>query len=378
MALSIMTPASRAADWMLTPRTRVGDEFITNPVLSGRDGSLYFSGTSDFTADLNADLSQHADNYDIALDPRLLFVEYYNQSLLDQNNQYLGVNSDYKTEKTTWSIATNGIRDTSLTSELGLTGLTNTNLRHESLQTTLGPSYQYTERLSFAAQAAWQGNHYEQALGSGLVDYRYTSLDLSSTYLLTERNSLQEDLSGGQLSAPEAGNRSNSYQLNSSLTSLLTETWTTTLIAGPSLVKSGQGSQYGVLYDGSIKYQGELTQFKADLSRSVVPTGQGVLTRRDQATLTFTYQATERLTTSLTGLAGRTRNIDTLNTAAEFSLRYYSVLGDLEYQLASNWSLSLTAEDRQQKTTQPPGQPVTAEGYRVNIGIVWTGLPTRL
>jgi hypothetical protein len=377
-SLATANSPARAAEWSATPHARLGVEFANNPVLTTRDNPLYYSGTTDFTSDLNAEVAKHAGNYDFSISPRLLFIEYTDRSLLDQNNQYVTLNSDLKSERTTWSANASGTRDTTLTSELGLTGLTNTNRRHESLQLALGPTVQYTERLSFGAQASWLTHHYADAQGTGLVDYHYGAVDLRTSYALTELTLLSLDLSGGQLAAPDVDNRSNNYAANASLTSQLNEFWTATLSVGPSWVETTTDTRRGVLYDVALQHQGEWLGLTAEASRIVTPTGLGILNTQNQYVLKVSRPFTERLSANLSGLLSHTRDYgDAFNTTSH-TVHYYSVLGNLQYRLAPTWSLSLDLEDRRQTATSIPGSASAAEGYRASLGIVWTGFPKRL
>jgi hypothetical protein len=378
VSLATTNSPVRAAEWSATPHARLGVEFVNNPVLTARDNPLYYSGTTDFTSDLNADVAKHGDDYDFSISPRLLFIDYTDQSLLDQNDQYVTLNSNLRSERTTWSASANGARDTTLTSELGLTGLTNTNRRHENLQLTLGPTVQYTERLSFSAQASWLTHHYENAGNTGLVDYHYGAADLRSSYALTELTSLALDLSAGQVAAPDAGSRSNNYAVEASLTRQLNEFWLATLSAGPSWVKTAIATQAGAVYDVALQHQGELLRLNAEASRTVTPTGRGLLTTRNQLTLTASRPFTERFTANLSGILSHTRDYTNAVNATPYTVHYYSALASLQWRLAPTWSLSLDLEDRRQTIPSASGNNNAAEGYRANLGIVWTAFPQRL
>lgn len=367
-----------AAEWNVTPKISEQAEYVDNPLLAASNSALYYPGNLDFTSDLSATAALPGDHYDLSAAPRLQFIDYVSQSSLNQNNQYLNLAGDFKTERTTWSAAANGTRDNTLTSEAGVTGLTTSNRRHDGLVMTAGPSFQYTERTSFSAQAGWQDNHYENADNTGLVDYRYASGDLKGVYLLTELSNLSLDLSGAQLSAPAAQNRSNSYGAILSLTSRLDERWTATLSAGPSLVEASGNTDEGALYDVQLQRQGELAHLSAEVSRSITPTGRGVLSTRDALALTASLPMTERLSFDLSGLLSRTRDIESSTASTNYAVSYYDLQGTLRWQMAPTWSLTTMVDDQHQMTTVTPNPGELARGYRVSVGLVWTGLPQRL
>ena len=373
--------AARAADWEGTPSVRIGAEYADNPLLVPKNASTYTSSTGDGTADLSADVAKHGDGYDLSVDPRALFARYLNRSLFDHDDQYLNLAGDVKSERTTWQGSVNGTRDTALTSEVGLTGITDTNRRHESLTVSGGPNYQLTERMTLTGQGSWLANHYVDAAGTGLVDYRYLNGDVSDNYALTERSQLGVDVSAGQLSASLGQSRSTNYALQAVLTSRLTELWTATLSGGPSRVDFGSGQKAdGAVYAVGLQHQGELYKLNAKVSQTVTPTGRGVLTKYDQLLLSASGSITERLSTVLT--LQYSRNRDYLNSSATatgaYALRYYNVQEDLQWKLTPSWSLSLTAQAQRQYTTVPPNPGANAYGYRVNLGLVWIGRPRRL
>ena len=372
---------ARAAEWQGTPSVRLGAEYADNPLLVPKSATTYTSSTGDGTADLSADISKHGDNYDLSADPRAFFSRYVHRSLFDHDDQYLNLTGDLKSERTTWQGGVNGVRDTALTSEVGLTGITDTNRRHESLSVDGGPTYHLTERLTAAGQGSWLANHYVDAVGTGLVDYRYLSGDLNTNYALTERTQLGLDVSAGQLSASQGTSRSNNYAVQAVLTSRLTELWTANLSGGPSREDFGGVQRAaGAVYAAGLQHQGELYNLNAKISRTVTPTGRGVLTKYDQVLLSASGSITERLSTVVT--AQYSRNRDYLNNSptapGTYALRYYSVQDELQWKLTPAWSLSLTAQAQRQYTTVPPGSGETASSYRVNLGVVWTGRPRRL
>ncbi len=379
-AISIVPPA-RATEWDITPRASLGLEYVDNPLLAPpSDPNRYTSGTEDLTSELSAGVVRHADRLDLTIDPRVYFARYRYNQLLNQNNEYLDIASAYKAESSTWSAGINAARDTTLTSEIGLTGLTNANRRHESLAVTLGPTVQITERLSASAQMLWSANHYDDATHTGLVDYRYSSADGKGSYALSERTTLAIDASVGQSSVSQLDTRTTNYSLDASVTRLLSELWTITASLGPSRVESDAGSENGVVYGVNAQRSGELVNFGAGASRAVIPTGRGTLTKRDQALLSVGDALTEQLTIGLSGQLSQNRDLLTTfgGGTSPYTVRYYSVEIDCQWRFAPSWSTSLALQDQRQFVSSSPSPTSIAQGYRANISIVWSGFPYRI
>lgn len=377
----LCSSGSRAAEWMATPSARLGAEFVDNPLLVPKDNSTYTGSTGDGTADLSADIAKHGEHYDVTVDPRAFFSRYLRRSLFDHDDQYLNLNGDVKTQRTTWQGSVNAARDTALTSELGLTGITDTNRRHENLSINAGPSYQLTERLTVAATAGWLASHYVDAGNTGLIDYRYTTGDANATYALTERTQIGLDGSVGELSASLGLGHSTTYAVQATLTSHLTELWTASLSGGPSRADFDDGtSANGAVYSASLTHHGQLFDLNARVSNSVTPTGRGVLTKYEQVQLSLSGSITERLSSVSTVQYAHDRDYFSTSPVpgSNYSLYYYTVQEELHWKLDPSWSVDLTAQDQHQSTVVPPQLGENAAGYRVSVGLTWTGRPRRL
>lgn len=372
--------AAQAAEWDYTPQGRAGLEYVHNPLLAPQSASTYAADALNANASLAADVARHGDKLDLTINPNLFFSRYIDHSLYDRDDQYLNLGAAYKTDRTTWSATANGVRDTTITSEVGTTGLTNGNGRHESLNLAFGPTVQLTERLSLVAQAGWLANHYPDSGGTGLIDYRYTSGDLRGIYSLTERTQTMLDATVAQLSTAQIGGRPTTYTLEGNLTTQLSELWTASLASGPVYVESDSGSDSGVLYEADLQRRGELATLTAKVSRSVTPTGRGVLTRYDQFLLNASRPLSERLTLNFTGQYSRNRDFaqDLALQSGVYTVGYYSLQSDLQWRLTPNWNLSLAAQGQHQSTATTASPGNNGSSYRFNLGLVWNGDPRRL
>ncbi len=391
MASAVSTP-SISAGWSFTPVAQQRVEFDTNPLLVPRSSNFYVNDTANLATNLVGKLDHHDEQLDLTASPRLLFQYYPDTTFLDQNNQYLDLAANYKLERTSWAGTAKLARDTTLTSELGTTGLTIGNRRHENATLALGPTYQVTERFSLSAQGGYERNRYENEAGTGLIDYTYYSGDAKASYLASARTQLNLDVAVNRLHVAALGFGTTSYIVVAGLTSALNERWSATVSAGPSFVKSSRGTDNGFTALVEAKRTGELLNLDARVSRDLTPTGRGVLTTRDQALLSLYRPISERLISSISLLYQRTRDLTTnpfgandyiliycgtaascnLPSFAPYTVHYYSAEANLRWQFSPQWELSPFARYEEQDIY---AASTRAHGYRVGLTLSWNGRP---
>jgi hypothetical protein len=354
--------AADASEWLMTPTARVVSEYTDNPRFFVDGGT----STAGAALEASASLRRKTERSDLSLSPRLRSARYEDDETLDSDDQYLDGQYTFITERSQWTASTNFTRDTTLTSELGATGIVQANRRHESLTVSAGPSLQLTQRVAVGAQAYWLDSHYVDAQATGLVDYEYragslfanVAADEISTVTLTGQHSeLRVD---GQ----ESRTRSSSVSLGWRYRPLAL--WTLDLSAGPAFVETDFADDSGMIFDANLRRQGERWNAGLRVGRDLSPTGRGVLTQRDQLALTADRRLTERLSASV--LARWIRNQDLGISFLE--VEYGRLDLSLSWRLAEHWHLALTAGAASQR---PETRSQSAENYRTSLSIVWNG-----
>ncbi len=327
---------------------------------------------------MKASLKRLTERSELTLRPRFISSRYSDDESLDSDDMFVTGGYRWVGERSDWNMDLGLTRDTTLTSEVGSTGLVQSNRRHEAASFTVSPTVMLTERVAAGVQMYLVDNRYIDADFTGLVDYRYTALSLFSRVTLTDAGSaLTVTAQGGELSTEGffgSATRDGSLRLRWDFQPGLL--WSAALSAGPSFVETDAGSDSGFVFDGEIKRQGDRWSLTANAGRSQSPTGRGVLTRRDEFQLSFRRAITERL--SGTVGARWVRSEDLLPQQAGVTAYHvdYSRL-DLgaSWRLSSDWSLSLQlsgiTQDYELATER-------ANGYRASLNVIWNGQPQSL
>lgn len=361
-----------AAEWSVSPTARVSTDYSTNP-------RLLVDGGAESTAavgDLSAVLLRRGERMEWSLTPRLYSERHPDDELLDRDDEYLRGAFTYYSERSEWAATVNFAHDTTLTSELGLTGYTEDDRQHEGISATLGPTYQLTERTSAGFQVFWNDNHYRDAVFTGLVDYQYGALSLFSSHSLSDRSELSVSARAGELLVPA---NPGSDKQDASLTLGWSYTpwplWTLNMSAGPSYARSNVASDDGLVFQTDLQHQVERWTFSASAGRDITPTGRGALTRRDQLSVAASHSLTERLSASLTLRAVRNQELLTQSGGRGEELEYGRVDVRLSWRMAQQWSVALGLGGVTQKVES---RPEGADNYGASLSIVWNGQPQLL
>jgi hypothetical protein len=363
-----------AAEWQLAPSLHMGTVYADNPRLFTHDET----STSGASGELTASLKRLTDRSELSLSPRLVSARYSDDETLDSDDQFLTAGYRRLGERSEWNMQMGVTRDTTLTSELGSTGLVQSNRRHQAVSFMVSPRVMFTERVSGGLQMSLMDNRYMNAESTGLVDYTYKAMTLYATVALSDAGSaLTLTAQGGELATPgyfKTATRDGTLRLGWSFQPW--PLWTASLSAGPSMVEAGESSDTGVVMDGELKRIGERWSLTVNAGRSQSPTGRGLLTRRDEAKLTFTRALTERLSGSIGARWVRSEDLLPQRSGASTYFVDYARL-DLgaSWRLTRSWSLSLALSGNTQDYELAEER---ADGYRASLSFVWNGQPQSL
>ncbi len=358
----------------MKPSMYIGTTYAENPRLLTNGGT----STSGAIGEMAASLKRLTERSELTLRPRLSSARYSEDESLDSDDQYLNAGYRWLGERSEWNMDLGWTRDTTLTSELGSTGLVQSNRRHQAGSLTVSPKVMFTERVSGGLQMYLIDNRYIDAELTGLVDYRYMAMSLFTQIVLTDAGSaLTVTAQGGRLTTEGffgADTRDGTLRLG--WTFQPWQLWTASLSAGPSMVETDFASDSGLVFGGELKRLGDRWSLTANAGRSQSPSGRGVLTRRDEAKLTFFRSVTERL--SMTLAARWVRSEDLLpqqgrNVTYQADYAQLSVGGN--WHLLRDWSLTLQVAGNTQDYELAPER---ANGYRASLSIVWNGQPHSL
>ncbi len=361
-----MTAPVRAAEYSWVPGGQISVQSRTNARMVP-DGDV---SSDSLAADLGLSWQRQTERMLMSIAPRVRAQRYRRDDDLDRDEQQLAAALGWQGEKAAFDASASFVRDTTLTSELGTTGLTQGNQRHEAVGATLGASRQFTERTTMQVSASWLDTRYPGNAQSELGNYRYSSAQLGAQRMLSERTVLSTSLSAGRMTSEQSVPSENAA-VNLGLRINLSELWTTNLSTGPSWRRRSGTTDQGMLYRAELSRRGEGWTLSALAGRSESPTGRGLLTQRDDISLRWTAQISER--TGISANLSEIRSVELLDAAQSSadSVRYWRVDAALSRRLTQNWSLVASAAHALQRARALYSD--TARGSEFGLALSWSG-----
>lgn len=362
--LAIAQVPAVAADWSVQSTAQLFAQAESNPrLLPDRKQSAQAGA-----ADLALDLGRSTELLDLDLNAHASVHRYSKDVSLDRDDQQLDLTLSRRGERYALRGDVSFTRDTTLTSELGTTGITEYNQRHRARGLSFEPTWQLSERVTAGLVAGWQDSLYARAAQSGLVNYNYRYAGLNSEYALGEQSSLSLAVSTGRLDTDlyDSTNVDASLQLQH----VWSPRWTGALSAGPSWVRTASGAhQQGSVFAASLsRRQAERLNFDASLSRSIAPTGSGFLSRRDTAGLRATAALAEHLTAVVNLSLIHSRDYVPLFGFTINDVRYAREEASLSWQFARDWSLGFAAGHSRQELL---GSDLSGHNLDARLQLVW-------
>jgi hypothetical protein len=365
--------AATAADWSQTLDAMTTLAYDTNPQLL--PGSSIADQSAQLSVDGNTTAQTEIDQ--LTITPRFSLVRYARETGLDYQTGQINLAYQETLERGAWTLGGQLLADSTVTSELGLTGITDINRHHYADSATFGYQYLATERLSWQVQGSWNDTRYSDAQQFGLTDYKYEGVQFGPTWSLTDRIDGSLNLETDQIS-PQGEPTEKDYSASLQIKRKLSEQYSWRVSAGATRVASGN-DQYSTsaVFDVGASRQGERVQWDLDLKRAVLPIGLGLLAREDQATLSVAANSSERSTFTLGVSVIRTDPVSIFlyfNPEISFNYLVYggaswaSVTGEWRYNLSPHCALSLAYA---QSRARNYNEPEWANGNQARLGIVW-------
>ena len=372
VACSALAAASAsAAEWRITPSSSVAADYSDNPRLLTSGGEA----ANGVRSELSTQLLMRTERVALSMIPRIVSSHYSNDATLSSTDEFIDFAGQWQSERTTWATTANFTRDTTLTSEIGFTGLIQSNRRHEGITLGGGPTVQVTERLSLGGQLYEMRNHYVDARYTGLVDYDYSLAGLNAGWVVSERTTLTVDASAGELRAPDAGMKTRNESLKLGMNYTVSELWMAKLSAGPAWVQADAGEDTGWVLSSEFHRHTERNDWSVTLARELTPAGQGLLTRRDSLSIGFIHQITEHTAAEVYVHAINNQTLSPGLAVNYDTVHYQQVETRFRWMLSPSWSLVASASAQRQSFSTYPD---AAAGSRALLNIVWNGQPKLL
>jgi hypothetical protein len=363
-----------AADWSETLDVSVNAAYDTNPAL------VPGSSIVDQAAQLAVDgiTSAQTERGQLTITPHLAITRYARETNLDVDSGSLALGYVEKLERGQWSVSGQALTDSTLTSELGQTGITNVNFRHDAYTAAAGYQYFSTERLSWQLQGSGQITRYDNGQQFGLTNYDYGSIEAGPIWAFSDR--LQGSLSvETDRVSPQTGLAQKDYSVDGQLKRSLSEKYSWRASVGATRVEAAGSASTptNTVFELGASRQGERTQWDLSVKRAVLPIGIGLLAREDVAALSVSVQASERSTLNLAVNAIRSDPVSAVFYLApqiSFSYQVYSgaswgqAVAEWQYRFSPSWALSAAY---QQARARNYSLAEWANGNQARLGIVW-------
>ena len=368
-----MTRGTLAADWSETLEAGGNLAYNTNPLLQPR-GNL-----SDQSAQLTADGTTIAqtERTQFTVTPRFSIVRYAHQIGYDEDTGSIDLSYVEKSERGQWTLSGEALSDTTVTSELGTSGITGINRRRYVETASVGYQYAVTERLTWQVQGTWQDTRYSEALQYGLTNYQYASAVFGPNWNFTERVQGSLILETDEIS-PQAGQTQKDYSASLQVKRSFSEQYAWRISAGATRVEAGNsGGGTSSVFEIGATRQGELVQWDASFKQAVLPIGLGLLAREDIAALSVTANISEHTTF---GVSINSTRSDPVAISVYFlpgiAVPYQIFSGANFEQATASWNCHFTEHwtvllAYTQSRARNYSIPFWANGNQARLGVLW-------
>jgi len=368
MMTSIAATGSRqqaaGTDWSGTLDAALNAAYVTNPQW------IVGSHVSDEAAQLTVDGKTTAQTElgQFTLTPRLSSVRYWHETELNFDTGSIDATYLRKLERGQWNFEGLALTDSTVVSELGTTGLTETNRRHYANSLSLGYTYFISERLSWLLQGAWQDTRYTDAQQFGLTNYTYASASMSPSWAFSSRLNGSLILATDRIT-PEVGFRQDDYSASLQLSRNVTERYAWHVSAGATHVDAGNvGGSTSTVFEVGVSRQTERVRWDLSVKRAVLPIGLGYLAPQTSGNLTLVVATTERSSLNLVATGLRTDAVTFGNQILYSGTSWIQGSAEWRYNLSPNWTV---AGAYQQGRTRNLEESVWANGSQARITVTW-------
>jgi hypothetical protein len=362
---ALLAPARLlAADWSVQSSAQLYALAERNPqLLAGEDRDVQGG-----VAALAIGLLRQTELLDLHLDVNGSARRYGNDTALDRDDQSVALSLARRGERYVLQGTASVTRDSTLTSELGTTGITEFNQRHRARVLSLAPQWQLTERLATGLSLGWQDNSYGLNSQSRLSNYSYSSAAFNASFATTETTDATLVISGGRLDSALNDFNTHSLAARLELQHSWSPRWQGSLSGGPSKVETRQRTTRGSVFSAAITRKGERLNLDTSLERSIEPTGSGLLSRRDSVGLHANAALSAQVNLGVGLNMIRSRELLHERSLTINDVRYTRAELSLSWRVAREWNLGFTAGNSRQKSLETGA---IGKGFDARLMLAW-------
>lgn len=269
-----------------------------------------------------------------------------------------------------------------LYSELTGTGIIHLGQRRRDENVDGTWAFQENERWTLELGGSHDSSAYHGAVASTLSNYRQTSGTAAENFTCTERLVFSLNASAGDAHTAGAEQSTHFQSLGVGFQWHPSERLSVQGSGGTSRQTSGSFSSTTVIGALSLSYATELSTFALSAQRQMQPSGFGIFTQVDQATLSWTHDLAPRLSFGSEAQVYRdTSAFRSPFISFTFADRTYSEAHlRLNWQQTATWTLALQLlydrADSPRSLLLPAGQQ--AHGWQVSLQSAWAPLGANL
>jgi hypothetical protein len=298
-----------------------------------------------------AELIARTETLTASLKAQASINRYQGDASLDASDLILDGSLAKRFEREQVGLALSYVRDSTLASELSQTGIVQANRQRS--RASLNPSWttQVSERASWKFGYDDAQVNYQDAVGTGLTDYRTQTPYATFSYRLSERSKLEA--AGGVSRLRRDTPRDTLRTVYAQV--LLEHDWSEVLTAklgiGANRVRfSSAGSKQGWLAQASLERRFETGSAILGMARELNPTGAGEFTQTDRLFASWSAKLSPELSYSFNGAAYR--NEPVRSAAGSAADRYYRLSANLGWLMTQRWSIEAEIAHARQEPTQ--------------------------
>jgi len=300
-----------------------GVDYSVKPVLTSRiegdtNRRLFSDGGEDVGAailEYEARIKAQAPRYTWAAKPKVRAQQFSNAQNPDREELILDVNAQHQLPRIALYASGNVERRSAIDSELTQTGFQFNNLNRDQVSIGPGINYQYSPRVSLAANGFWQDVNFEEN-DNGLLDFSYWSGSIGGEYQLDPVTKLNSRLTFSRFTSPSTNGATDTYtawmgwsgafsrtldaelQLGVTYSDLAFDTLTVVQIPGLGQVLQTAPEtkqEVGYVVDAAFTKQLRYTMAKLAYRRSLSPSGRGAQSISDEYEVTVSRELTPKV-----------------------------------------------------------------------------------
>ena len=364
-ALAVCAPA-RAAEWSVEPQVALLVGYNSNLLLvpTGQHAS------AQTFLDLDATLKHVTERTELDLHPHIELQRFPNYAELNANNGSIQGAFNTQQERSSFGL-TGGYESLStFTSEPSSTGIIAVGVRRETTSAGMTIGRDFTERQHIDLQGNFTEVTYPGGEPVGLVGYRYPSGTLSDTFKLSELSTFTAGAVVDELKSPLTHYEAHDQGLRFSFKHTFSPQYSASAAVGGTNTTVAGVTQHGYVWDLHGTRNSLLTQWDADYSQTLQPSGRGYLVRRDAATLSAAQNVSPRLFATLS--LQYVRNHEVAGGPFFDVPRYFSGDAGFDWHATEQIVVSVTGGYTQVEEAST-GQ--YARGWRMAVNTRWTPVP---